>query len=259
VDRCLHIDANLALRQAKPLILELLDKLARFYGRQEPCWPVDPYEFIVWWQCGYPASDATCTKGWDKLKREVGIEPHQLLATTTRQVASALKPGGMLPELRAMRVMETAMLVMDRFGGDLRAALTGPLSAARKTLKRFPGIADPGADRILPFARVAPVAAGPSNAAQVLVRILNGEDSENYVATYRQAQQAIEAEVPKTIDARTRAYLSAVLELLYPASNGEPFVGCGNDRKSVWVVSRGLKSAKEIKNKRVRRWPEGHY
>ena len=57
------------------------------------------------------------------------------------------------------------------------------------------------------FAGIAPLAAVPSNATQVLVRILNGEESENYVATYRQAQQAIEAEVPKTIDARTRAYL----------------------------------------------------
>jgi endonuclease III len=188
-------------------IPELLDQMEKFHGRQEPCWPVDPYEFIIWWQCGYPASDTTCSKGWDKLKREVGIEPDKLLAATTRQVASALKMGGMLPELRAMRVIETAMLVMDRFGGDLRTALTGTLSAARKTLKRFPGIADPGADRILLFAGIAPIAAVPSNATQVLARILNGEESENYVANYRQAQMAIEAEVAKTIDARTRAYL----------------------------------------------------
>src|ERR1017187_4742460 len=189
-------------------IPELLDKLEKFYGRQEPCWPVDPYEFIVWWQCGYPASDTTCAKGWDKLKREVGIEPDQLLAATTRQVASALKPGGMLPELRAMRVIETAMLVMDRFGGDLRAALTGgALTAARKTLKRFPGIADPGADRILLFAGIAPIAAIPSNATQVRARILNRQESAKYAVSYREAQQAIEAEVPKKIDARTRAYL----------------------------------------------------
>ncbi len=195
------------MRQARLTIPELLDKLEEFYGRQEPCWPVDPYEFIVWWQCGYPASDTACTKGWEKLKREVGIEPRNLLASTTRQVSSALKPGGMLPELRAVRLVETAMRVNDQFGGDLRAALTGSLTAARKTLKTFPGIADPGADRILLFAGVAPIAAVPSNAPQVLVRVVNGAGSENYVANYRQAQQAIEAEVPKTFDARTRAYL----------------------------------------------------
>ena len=195
------------MRHDKPSIPTLLDKLEKFHGKQKPCWPVDPYEFIVWWQCGYPASDATCAKGWDNLKRQVGVEPQQLLAATTRKVASAIKVGGMLPELRAVRIMETAMRVKDHFGGDLRAALTGPLSAARKTLNTFPGIAEPGADRILLFAGIAPIAAVPSNATQVLARVLNGQESENYVANYRQAQQAVEAQVAKTFDARTRAYL----------------------------------------------------
>lgn len=150
------------MRKAELTIPDLLDKLERFYGKQAPCWPVDPYEFIVWWQCGYPASDAACTKGWDKLKSEVGIEPHNLLAATSGKLTSALKAGGMVPELRALRLKEIAMRVTDEFGGDLRAALVGPLSKARKTLKKFPCIADPGADRILVFAGITPVAAVPS-------------------------------------------------------------------------------------------------
>jgi endonuclease-3 len=172
------------VRQAALTTRDLLDKLERFYGKQEPCWPLDPYEFIVWWQCGYPASDAACTKGWDKLKSEVGIEPHDLLAATPRKLASALKPGGMVPELRALRLKEIAMRVQDEFGGDLRAALVGTLSEARKTLKKFPGIADPGADRILLFAGITPIAAVPSNCPQVLVRVLNGQERENYSGNY---------------------------------------------------------------------------
>jgi hypothetical protein len=65
-------------------IPELLDKLERFYGKREPCWPVDPYEFIVWWHGGYPASDAACSRGWEKLKSEIGIEPHDLLSISFR-------------------------------------------------------------------------------------------------------------------------------------------------------------------------------
>lgn len=195
------------MRQATLTTRDLLDKLERFYGKQEPCWPLDPYEFIVWWQCGYPASDAACTKGWDKLKSEVGIEPHDVLAATPRKLASALKPGGMVPDLRALRLKEIAMRVQDEFGGDLRAALVGPLSEARKTLKKFPGIADPGADRILLFAGITPIAAVPSNCPQVLVRVLNGQERENYSGNYREAQKAIVARVPATFDARIRAYL----------------------------------------------------
>jgi endonuclease III len=195
------------MRQVELTTLEVLDKLERFYGKQEPCWPVDPYEFIVWWHCGYPASDAACTKGWDKLKSEVGIEAHNLLAATPGKLASALKPGGMVPELRALRLKEVAMRVKDELGGDLRAALAGPLPDARRTLKKFPGIADPGADRILLFAGMTPIAAVPSNCTQVLVRVLSGQEQENYEGNYRNAQQAIAAQVPETFDARTRAYL----------------------------------------------------
>ena len=195
------------MRKARLTTADLLDKLEKFYGKQEPCWPIDPYEFIVWWQCGYPASDAACTKGWEKLKSEVGIEPHNLLAATPRKLASAVKAGGMVPELRALRLKEIAMRVKDEFGGDLRGTLVGPLSKARKTLKKFPCIADPGADRILLFAGITPMAAVPSNGPQVLVRVLYGQERENYGVNYRQARLAIATEVPETCDARTRAYL----------------------------------------------------
>src|SRR5271169_4060419 len=195
------------MRRPHHTVPRLLDKLENFYGRQEPCWPVDAYEFMVWWHCGYPASDAACGKGWARLTSEVGIEPERLLAATPRKLASALKAGGMVPELRGLRLKEIAMRVKDQLGGDLRAALAGPLAEARKTLKRFPGIADPGADRILLFAGIAPIAAVPSNGTQVLVRIMRGQELENYGANYREAQQAIRAEVAETFDARTRCYL----------------------------------------------------
>jgi endonuclease-3 len=195
------------MRRAALTTTELLDELENFHGRQEPCWPQNPYEFIMWWHCGYPASDTACAKGWEKLRQEVGIEPHDLLATSPQKLAAALKPGGMVPELRALRLKEIARRVIDELGGDLRAALNGPLTGARKTLKKFPSIADPGADRILLFAGVAPLAAIPSNCPHVLVRVLYGQERENYGVNYRQAQEAIAAEVAQTIDARKRAYL----------------------------------------------------
>jgi len=195
------------MRNTRLAISELLRQLESFYGKQEPCWPTDPYLFLVWWHCGYPASDAACAKGWESLNREIGVEPKQLLAAPPADLASALRPGGMVPELRAMRMKEIAARMEDDFGGELRAALVGPIAQARKALKEFPNIADPGADRILLFAGVAPVAAVPSNCPHVVVRVQHGQEDENYNVTYSEAQQAIEAEVPETLDARARAYL----------------------------------------------------
>src|SRR5215469_14682143 len=175
---------------------EILDRLEAFYGPQGPNWPTDPYLFLVWWSCGYPASDKACTRGFDSLKKNIGVDPERLLNAPIPKMASALKPGGMLPELRAERLKELASRVMNEFGGDLRAALAGPVQEARKKLKSFHSIADPGADRILLFAGLMPIAAVPSNCVHVPVRILRGPESTNYNKDYREAQQQIEAEVP---------------------------------------------------------------
>ena len=195
------------MHKAYLTIPKLLDELEKRYGKQEARWPVEPYEFLVWWHCGYPASDEACARGWDKLRRDIGSEPHELLKATQQQLCSALRSGGMIPELRALRLKEIAMRVQDKLGGDLRRALSGPLSEARKMLKKFPGIGDSGADRILLFAGIAAIAAVPSNCTQVLVRVRCGYEGDNYGHNYREGQRAIAAEVPEKLDARTRAYL----------------------------------------------------
>jgi endonuclease-3 len=189
-------------------VSHVLDALEAFYGAQQPNFPTDPYLFLVWWHCGYPASDAACAKGWESLQRETGVEPDRLLKANPAQLAMALKPGGMVPELRAMRLKEIAERIERAFGGDLLEGLKGlPVAKIRGELKKFPNIADPGADRILLFGGISPVAAVPSNCPHVLVRIRKGRERENYGVTYKQAQGMIAEEVPAKFDARTRAYL----------------------------------------------------
>ena len=186
---------------------EILNQLEAFYGKQEPGCPSDPYLFLLWWYCGYPASDASCNKGWKELTGKIGTDPDAILASHPADLSAALKPGGMYPELRAERIMEVAARIKNEFDGDLRASLAGPITKVRKTLKSFPGIADPGADRILLFAGIQPVAAVPSNCTGVLERIRNGHEEQNYNASYREAQRLIDSEVSATFDARIRAYL----------------------------------------------------
>jgi endonuclease III len=188
-------------------IPEILDRLESRYGSQKPCWPTEPYQFLIWWNCGYPASNAACQRGWESVREKIGIEPQNILAASTRELRSALKPGGMVPELRAVRLKEIAAKVQDQFGGDIGSGLLGPLTDVRKSLKKFPGIADPGAERMLLFGGIAPVAAVPSNCPHVLVRIQRGQERENYGLTYKEAQQEIQTGVRETFDARIRAYL----------------------------------------------------
>lgn len=185
----------------------LLDLLESHYGPQQPLWPADPYEFLIWWYCGYPASDDRCARGWAQLKADIGVQPERILAASQQQLAQALQGSGMVPELRALRLQQIAARVVNQYDGSLDALFTGPLPAIRAALKTFPSIADPGADRILLFARKSPIAAVPSNCPHVLVRMAHGLERESYSATYREAQQLIQKEIPDQFHARQRAYL----------------------------------------------------
>ena len=190
-----------------PRVGDILDMLESRYGKQRPGWPTDPYQFLVWWHCGYPASEERCAKGWAALIRATGIEPEALLRATRSRLTRALRAGGMVPELRARRLQEIAERVLGEFEGNLAAALKGSLSEMQTRLRSFPGIGPPGADRILLFSGAAPVAAVPSNAPHVLVRVLRGPEGARYTATYKAAQQLIETDVPARLAARRRAYL----------------------------------------------------
>lgn len=188
-------------------ITDLLDYLESNYGVLDPAAPTDPYEFLIWWQCGYPASEERCSKGWASLTCEVGIAPERLIFASTAKLAGALKAGGMVPDLRAARAKEIAQRVQEDYGGDLRSALSRlSVPQARKALKAFPGIGNPGADRILLFSRLSPVAAVPSACPHVLVRVLHGPEGPKYVAIYAAAQRILST-LPATVDERIRAYL----------------------------------------------------
>jgi endonuclease-3 len=146
-------------------------------------------------------------KGFRALQENVGIEPDEILAAPDQKLSDALRAGGIFPESRAQRVKEIAARVKTKYSGDLAAALRKPVPEARKVLKQFPTIGDPGAEKILLFTKTAPVAAVPSNCVHVPLRLGLGTAYKTYAKDYCSAQEALAAELPETCEARLRAYL----------------------------------------------------
>jgi endonuclease III len=95
---------------------------------------------------------------------------------------------------------------VEGFGGDLRAAVKQPLPAARQALTRFPGIGEPGAEKVLLFSGSHPVFAMDSNVLRVLLRIGYGQERKGYAATYRAVQQAVDKELRKDCAWLLRGY-----------------------------------------------------
>ena len=184
----------------------LLTKLEQHYGSIDFAEPTDPYELIVYTNCGYPPSQENCRKGFEALKSGIGLAADALLNASDRVLARALQAGGIVPELRASRVKLIARLVTEDFGGDVRGAL-GTTMETRKALKRFPTIGDPGVDKILLFCAGLPVAAVPSNCPHVPLRLGLGVEHPSYAAGYRSVQQELTRLLPRDAAAMKRAYL----------------------------------------------------
>jgi hypothetical protein len=73
---------------------KLLATLERLYGPPGPPHPTDPYEMILHNNCGYPATDASCTKGLDALKSEIGLRPDRLPPPRLRLLQRGCGGGG---------------------------------------------------------------------------------------------------------------------------------------------------------------------
>jgi endonuclease III len=206
------------MQKFKTGLRRVLEALEEHYGKQAPVGPSDPYEMILYANCGYPATDASCTKGYDALREEVGTKPGEILAAPRAKLAKIMRLGGIVPDVRAERLKTIAKIANEEFGGDLKWSLKKLLQEekkgagkgirlAKKALKEFPVIGEPSADKILLFADLVPIAAVPSACIGVPQRILFGEEDKNYASGYRAAQEAMTAELPETFDARQRAYL----------------------------------------------------
>ncbi len=70
-----------------------------------------------------------------------------------------------------------------------------PARQAKKSLKRFPGVGEPGAEKILLFAGALPVLALESNGLRTLIRLGYGVEQRNYAATYRSVLEAVKDQI----------------------------------------------------------------
>lgn len=197
---------------------EILRELEKLYGPQNLAGPSNPYEMILFLNSAYPATDAKCEKGFEILKREAGLSPDQILAAPKAKLAKLLRSTGMFPEQRVERLKQIARRVNKETSGDLKAALkksipkklesdSKGLRTVKKLLQEFPVIGEPSADKILLFAKLAPVAAVSSAHLHVLMRIWFGGEGKNYAADYRQARDLLSGVLPEEFESRQHAYL----------------------------------------------------
>jgi endonuclease-3 len=177
---------------ATPDLQKIVASLADHYGKPKPPITTDPFELILLENVAYLVSDERREEAFKILRQHAGTKPHEILSASDESILKATRLGGMHPEQRVSRLREIALITMNDFDGDLKQALKLPLPKAKLALRKFSGIGEPSAEKILLFTRSYPVFGLDSNGLRVLVRLGFGEEKKNYTATYRSVQEAIQ-------------------------------------------------------------------
>jgi endonuclease-3 len=183
-----------------PDLKKIAARLAAHYGKPNPPITNDPFELLLLENVAYLVSDERRKEAFNLLRKHAGSRPHEILAASPEQILRATKLGGMHPDQRVNRLREIALITINEFGGDLRQALKLPQPKAKQALRKFPGIGEPSAEKILLFTRSYPVLSLDSNGLRVLVRLGFGEEKKSYTATYRSVQEAIHNQLIEDYD-----------------------------------------------------------
>jgi endonuclease III len=179
-------------------VREVVSRLERHYGKPARLRSTDPFDMVLWECCAYLVDDGRRRKVYDRLISATGGNPERIAAMQPAALAQVIKEdGGMRPAMRAEKLQRAADLVLDAGRRVLTALCRSDPKRARMILKKFPGIGDPGADKILMVQGSLKSLAPESNAARVLCRLGFGTPDPRYDRMYRSVIAATTPECPK--------------------------------------------------------------
>jgi endonuclease III len=163
---------------------ELLAALAATYG--EPTAPParSVFELLVRENVAYLVDDSRRAAAFSALSQLVGLSPEAILQApdeTLRAIAGA----GILAGNQVDKLRRIAALAQEESPDEARAK---SLAQAKKQLMRYPSIGEPGAEKILLFARSHAVLGLESNGVRVLTRLGLVDEASSYSKTYRAVQ-----------------------------------------------------------------------
>ncbi|MCA8950175.1 MAG: hypothetical protein KDE27_11780 [Planctomycetes bacterium] len=184
-------------------------RLERLLARLEPVDveaddTADPWRAILRENVAYLAKPAARAQAFARLLELTDGDAGQI-ARCPDELLHECCGGGRMADQQVEKLRRCAALF--REVGDPRELVALPRPAAKKALRRFPGIGEPGGDKLRLFAGAEPVVTFESNGLRVLQRLGYGTAEGAYAQNLRAVCAAVEAELPRQVQPRVQAFL----------------------------------------------------
>jgi endonuclease III len=174
-----------------------IDRLRTLYGRPKRPIPSGPFEWIIWEHVAVVPDDEQRALVFRTLRQKIGTTPQAILRTPKPKMLELLAPGGPNAGARLAKLREAAELMIEIGLARVRTLVRESPAEAKKLLKRFKGIGETGADRILLFCRTQATLAPEVNGLRVLQRIGYGKPGAAGTAAYHSVQEALAPELSR--------------------------------------------------------------
>jgi endonuclease III len=173
-----------------------IDRLRALYGRPKRPIPSGPFEWIIWEHVASVPDDEQRAVVFRTLRQKIGTTPQAVLRTPRPKMLELLAPGGADASARLARLRDAAELMIEIGLARVRTLVRESPAEAKKLLKRFKGIGEAGADRILLFCRTQATLAPDANGLRVLQRVGFGKPGTG-AAAYAAVTDALAPELPR--------------------------------------------------------------
>jgi endonuclease III len=174
-----------------------IDRLRNLYGRPKRPIPSGPFEWIIWEHVAGGPDDEQRAAVFRTLRQKIGTTPQAILRTPKPKMLELLDPGGPKAAARLSQLRAAAELMIDIGLARVRTLVRESPGEAKKLLKRFKGVGETGADRILLFCRTQATLAPEANGLRVLTRLGYGKPGASPTTAYRQVSEALVPELPR--------------------------------------------------------------
>ncbi len=129
---------------------EVLRRLLAHYERTWRPSSGDPFRSLIRIILSQNTNYKNEATAYRRLEEMVGVKPLNLVASSTEDIAEAIRPAGMYNQ-RSRVIKGVAEVVLYRYGGDLGPVLQKPHEEAREELMTLPGVGPKTADVLLMF------------------------------------------------------------------------------------------------------------
>ena len=182
----------------------LVDALQKFYGAL-PSPPRDPFGLFVWEVLSVHATPRKRDAAFGALRRIRALTPDSLTRAPKKKLEESVALAGSYTEQR-LQALKTGA---DRFRRVPRLAsvIRGPVTTARRELRRLPQMGEGGAHRMLLFAADHAVLPVDATVRRVAARLGYGSLDRKQLASARAIRQAITADLTPDPDVFRRTFL----------------------------------------------------